>query len=318
MLKDEFKKLLEKQQYRFAGEHSAVKICTWTKKSILGKGECYKAKFYGIKSHLCCQMTPTLTCTNMCVFCWRDQSNPSVAEWNEEKLDDPKEIIKKCIEQQRKLLVGFFGLDKADKKKLKEAENPKHFAISLAGEPTLYPKLPEMVKEIHKQGMSTFVVTNGLFPEVLKKINPTQLYISVDAPNKELFYKIDKPCIKDAWERFNKSLEVISAKKCRTAVRITLVLGMNDCDIEGYAELIKKADPDFVEVKGYMFVGSSRQRLEMKNMPFHEQVVEFSKELEKKLDGWKIVNEQAESRVVLLAKNKDTLIDWEKLKKIEI
>jgi tRNA wybutosine-synthesizing protein 1 len=308
MLTRNQKQNLEKQQYRIIGEHSAAKICSWTKKNILGKGECYKAKFYGIKSHLCCQMTPCLTCTNLCVFCWRDQSSPLVRKWSWKKIDSPKKIIKGCIEAQRKLLVGFYGNDKADKKLLKEAQNPKHIAVSLAGEPTLYPKLNELIKEIHKQGMTSFVVTNGMFPEILKKINPFQLYISVDAPNEKLFKKIDKPVLKDAWMRFNKSLEIMSKKKCRTALRITLIKDMNMCDAPGYVELIKKANPDFIEMKAYMFVGSSRQRLLMENMPMHHEVKEFSKEIAKQLDNRKIVDEQEESRVVLLAKNKDTKI----------
>jgi len=311
MINTGVKKNLEKQQYIIFGNHGACKICTWTKKSITSKGECYKAKFYGIKSHLCCQITPTLACTNKCIFCWRDQNTPYVKKWDKNwKTETVKQIITDSIKAQRHLLVGYYGNEKADKKKLKDAENPKHFAISLAGEPTMFPKLKELIDELHKQGKSTFVVTNGMFPEVLKKINPTQLYLSVDAPNKELFYKIDKPIYKDAWERFNKSLDVMSKKKCRTAVRITLIKGINIEDLHGYASLIKKADPDFVEVKAYMFVGSSRERLLMENMPFHPEVVEFSKKLEKLLKKWKIFDEQKESRVVLLAKNKDTKIKF--------
>ncbi|MBW2994950.1 radical SAM protein, partial [Candidatus Woesearchaeota archaeon] len=222
--------------------------------------------------------------------------------------DEPKKIIKKCIEAQKQLLIGFYGNEKADKKKLKEAGKPKHIAISLSGEPTLYPKLNELVKEIHKQGMSSFLVTNGMFPDVLKKVNPTQLYISIDAPNEKLFRKIDKPVFKDAWQRLNKSLEIFSKKKCRTALRITLIKGMNMNNVNGYVKLIEKADPDFIEVKAYMFVGSSRQRLSIKNMPMHYEVKKFAEKIEKQLDKWKIADEQEESRVVLLAKNKNTKI----------
>jgi tRNA wybutosine-synthesizing protein 1 len=310
MLTKTQKQNLEKQQYRIIGQHSAVKICSWTKKSIINKGECYKEKFYGIKSHLCCQMTPCLTCTNMCVFCWRDQSAPAVKKWQLKNADFPKEIIDKCIEAQKKLLVGFYGNDKADKKKLEQAQKPRHVAISLSGEPTLYPKLPELIKEIHSRGMSSFLVTNGMFPDMLEKANPTQLYVSADAPNEKLFMKIDRPVFRDAWQRLNKSLDILSKKKCRTALRITLIKGMNMTDIPGYACLIEKADPDFIEVKAYMFVGSSRQRLSIKNMPLHPEIREFSRELEKHLDKWKIVDEQPESRVVLLSKNRETKINF--------
>jgi len=57
----------------------------------------------------------------------------------------------------------------------------------------------------------------------------------------------------------------------------------------------------FVEVKAYMFVGSSRQRLEMKNMPYHHEVKEFAEEIAKHC-GMKIIDEQEPSRVVLLMK----------------
>ncbi|RLE41207.1 4-demethylwyosine synthase TYW1, partial [Candidatus Woesearchaeota archaeon] len=55
MIPDELRKVLEKQQYAFIGRHSAIKICYWTKKSLLDEGVCYKQQFYGIKSHRCCQ-----------------------------------------------------------------------------------------------------------------------------------------------------------------------------------------------------------------------------------------------------------------------
>ena len=68
---------------------------------------------------------------------------------------------------------------------------------------------------------------------------------------------------------------------------------------EEYAKLIKKADPDFVEVKAYMYVGSSRKRLNMSNMPLFDEVKEFAKKIGDEC-GKEIVNESEISRVVLL------------------
>ena len=69
---NELKKLLEKQQYEFSGDHTAIKVCEWTKKSLRDEGYCYKQRFYGIRSHLCCQMSPAVNfCSHSCVFCWR-------------------------------------------------------------------------------------------------------------------------------------------------------------------------------------------------------------------------------------------------------
>ena len=72
---------------------------------------------------------------------------------------------------------------------------------------------------------------------------------------------------------------------------------------EQYAELIKKANPVYVEVKAFMLVGASRDRLRLDNMPRHEEVKAFSKEIAK-LAKLKILDEKKESRVVLLGKKK--------------
>ncbi len=299
---EKMKKNLQKQHYYITGNHSAVKVCTWTKKSLRDEGVCYKEAFYGIKSHRCCQMTPCFTCDMECVFCWRDMDAHTGVKISE-KIDDPVEMIENCIKGQWALINGFGGNKKINKKKWLEAKNPNQFAISLSGEPTIYPKLNELIKELHKRKCTTFVVSNGMFPDKLKNIEPpTQLYMSLDAPNKEIFEKIDRPTQKNAWEKLNQSLEILNdiKKKTRTVLRITLVKGMNDTDIPGFAGLIKKADPNFVEVKAYMFVGSSRQRLVKENMPRHEEVMKFSEDLAKEL-SWKIINEKKESRVCLLA-----------------
>jgi tRNA wybutosine-synthesizing protein 1 len=68
---------------------------------------------------------------------------------------------------------------------------------------------------------------------------------------------------------------------------------------EEYAKLIKKADPDFVEVKAYMYVGSSRERLTMDNMPLFDEVKSFAEKIANEC-GKEIVNESEISRVVLL------------------
>ncbi len=294
---------LEKQQYGLVGAHSAAKICSWTKRSLLDRGECYKGKFYGIRSWLCCQMTPCVACTNMCVYCWREFAAGAAKNF-EFEADEPEKIIDGCIKAQRKLLTGFGGNENVNRQKFLESNEPMHFAISLTGEPTMYPRINELIRKLHEKGKTTFLVTNGMFPDVLERIEPpTQAYISLDAPNKEIYGKIDNPIFPDYWGRLLRSLEAMRKlkKKTRTSVRITLVKGHNDCDFEGYSELIKVAEPLFLEVKAYMHVGSSRKRLKKENMPLHEEVAEFSKKLAG-LIGYRTIDEQRESRVVLLMK----------------
>jgi len=322
MIPEEVKKTLRKQHYKIVGKHSAVQICRWTKKSLLDEGTCYKEKFYGIKAHLCCQMTPAVMwCPNRCVHCWR-ATELTVGNELTGKVDSPKEIIDGCIEAQRKLLIGFKKDDKSDKKQLSkanqkkylEAQEPMQFAISLSGEPTVYEKIGDLIDELRKRGKTSFLVTNGLYPEKLKELEkkkqlPTQLYISVNTPNKELYIKFHRSSKKDAWELLNKSLEIMSKLrgKTRTVFRMNLVRGLNMIEPEKYAEMINNANPMFIEIKGFMSVGFARQRLGYERMPTHKDIVDFSKQILKFLPEYKFLDEKKESRVVLLGKNKSDM-----------
>ncbi|MDI6642947.1 MAG: 4-demethylwyosine synthase TYW1 [Candidatus Hodarchaeaceae archaeon] len=298
---------LERAGYRFVGEHrhSAVKVCHWTRKSLLNRGVCYKEQFYGrdlgVQSHRCLQLTPSLPfCDHRCVYCWRNIEVTS-PRWVGE-VDEPTEILDGAVQAQRQLLSGFKGNPDADKQKWQEAQEPKHCAISLAGEPTLYPKINEFIEECGRRRMTSFLVTNGQHPEVLEHlVDPTQLYISVVASDPETYKAICQPIAPDGWERLNRSLELMSSFKCRKVIRLTLVKGLNLKDAPGYAKLIEKAAPDFVEAKSYMWVGYSRKRLSMGNMPLHREIKELAEELARET-GYSIVDESESSRVVLLKK----------------
>ncbi len=297
-LSDATKTLLAKHGYHLAGTHSAVKTCLWLNKSIRNSGACYKSKFYGISSHRCVQMTPTLVCNQRCLHCWRAVEIPvNIPEvW-----DPPEEIVRGVFEEHRRLVSGYGGSETMDKSRWKEAFFPKHVAISLSGEPTLYPYLPELIEEFHKKGMTTFVVTNGTNPEIVEKIRPTQLYISLNAPDENTYGKVCKPLC-DTWDNIRKSLEMLKGSHSRTAVRITLVRNVNMFDPEGYARLIKPAQPDYVELKAYMHLGFSRKRLHQDNMPLHDEIVDFSGKVAASL-GYHIADESRGSRVVLLSKD---------------
>jgi len=180
----------------------------------------------------------------------------------------------------------------------------------------VYEHIGGIVEELRKRGKTSFIVTNGLYPEKIEELEkkkqlPTQLYISVNTSNKELYNKFHRSSKKDAWERLNKSLEIMSRlkKKTRTVFRMNLVLDLNMLPehAEEYAELIKKADPMFVEVKGVMSVGFARQRIPYNKMPYHKDIIEFSKKILKFLPEYKILDEKKESRVLLLGKDKDEM-----------
>jgi tRNA wybutosine-synthesizing protein 1 len=292
---------LERSGYRFVGEHkhSAVKVCHWTRKSLLGVGFCYKQQFYGIQSHRCLQLTPSLPfCDHRCIFCWRN-IDVTMPNWVD-GADDPAEILDGAITFQRQLLSGFKGNPDVDKRKWKEAREPKHCAISLAGEPTMYPKISDLIEECHRRSMTTFLVTNGLHPNVLEEITePTQLYISVVAPDEETYKAVCQPQVDGGWGRLNESLEIMPSFDCRKVIRLTLVKGLNTKDVNGYAELIEKAMPDFIEPKAYMCVGYSRARLGIDNMPSFDEIKDFARELSNET-GYSLVDESEPSRVLLL------------------
>lgn len=295
---------LEKQAYRIVGSHSVVKTCGWTKKSIRGEGTCYKHKFYGIVSNQCLQMSTSMSCANRCTFCWRDYKAPVEKDW-QWVIDEPQKIFDGCVKEHHQLLIGFKGNKKEDAPGYEKSREIKHVALSLVGEPIIYPRINELLELFNKKGISTFMVTNAQYAEQIRDLKPvTQLYLSIDAPNKKLLKEIDKPLFTDYWERMLKSLEYTAQKKQRTCIRLTLIKGVNMVEPENYAKLIKLGDPDFIEAKGYMFIGASRQRLDKDNMPYHEEVVEFSQKLALELPDYEIVSEQVASRVVMLAKKK--------------
>jgi len=320
MIPENVKNILKKQHYEIVGKHSAVQICRWTKHSLRDEGVCYKEKFYGIKSHLCCQMTPAVMwCPNKCVHCWR-AIELNLGDKLEEE-DSPKEIIDKCIFAQQKLLKGFKidihskkeQLSKANQEKYLEAQEPMQFAISLSGEPTIYSQVGELIEELTRRRKTSFLVTNGLYPEKIKELAeknqlPTQLYVSVNTPNEKLFKEFHKSSIENAWEKLNETLEIFSGLDCRTIFRMNLVrdLNMEDEHIEEYAEMIKKSNPLFVEVKGFMSVGFARERLGYDRMPTNEEMETFCEKLAN-ATGLKVLDSHERSRAYVLGENKEEL-----------
>jgi tRNA wybutosine-synthesizing protein 1 len=230
------RKKLEKMGYRFVGKnkHSAIKICEWCRESLRGRNFCYKQKFYGIQSHRCIQMSPVVQfCNENCLFCWRtiDYAVPRKIE----KFDKPEEILDSCIEAQREILQGFKGNPKVAKKKFKEAMEPNQVAVSLAGEPTLYPYLSGLIDEINSRGMTSFLVTNGTRPDIVEKLighQPYQLYVTLAAPSESVFQSVCRPK-PNAWQNLMKTLSLLDNFD-RTVIRLTLVKNLNMVNPEQY------------------------------------------------------------------------------------
>ncbi len=298
---EDIRRILERQKYRVVGEHSGVKVCHWLGQRLLHGRSCYKERFYGIRSHRCLQMTPAVNdCTQMCLFCWRFQGFTSSEDhpW-----DDPEDILDGCIQAHRRLITGYRGSHRCSPEDFREAEEPNQVACSLSGEPTLYPRLGEFFEACHRRGMTTFLVTNGTRPEALAELDPlpTQLYVSVVAPDREAHRRVCAPLEAGAWDGVMETLDLLPSLDTRTVVRHTLVAGLNMGHEEAYARLDARGDPDFIEPKGYVFVGDSRRRMTLDNMPGHDGVRQFSESLAE-LTGYEVRDEQRASRVVLLCR----------------
>jgi tRNA wybutosine-synthesizing protein 1 len=161
--------------------------------------------------------------------------------------------------------------------------------------------LDDLLIEFRRRKFTTFLVSNGLTPEKLENllVEPTQLYISLDAPNQRVYQDLCQPQVENGWQKLKQSLDMLSSFDCRTVIRMTCVKDYNMFHPQDYADLINRSDPDLVEIKAYMYVGNSRQRLELDNMPSYLQMQNFAQSIAERCDK-EIINESRASRVLLL------------------
>ncbi|KAM9733441.1 LOW QUALITY PROTEIN: S-adenosyl-L-methionine-dependent tRNA 4-demethylwyosine synthase TYW1 [Menidia menidia] len=305
MITPALREALTKQGYKLIGSHSGVKLCRWTKSMLRGRGGCYKHTFYGIESHRCMETTPSLACANKCVFCWRHHTNPVGTEWRW-KMDPAEKILQDALEQHQNMIRQFRGVPGVKPDRYEEGLAVKHCALSLVGEPIMYPEINTFVRLLHHHRISSFLVTNAQFPEEIRSLLPvTQLYVSVDASTKDSLKKIDRPLFKDFWPRFLDSLRALGEKRQRTVYRLTLVKAWNVEEMLAYAELIALGQPDFIEVKGVTYCGeSSASSLTMANVPWHQEVVAFVQQLAAMLPQYEIACEHEHSNCLLIAHTK--------------
>uniref|UniRef100_A0A8C7BHB8 tRNA 4-demethylwyosine synthase (AdoMet-dependent) n=1 Tax=Neovison vison TaxID=452646 RepID=A0A8C7BHB8_NEOVI len=265
MITPALREALTRQGYQLIGSHSGVKLCRWTKSMLRGRGGCYKHTFYGIESHRCMETTPSLACANKCVFCWRHHTNPVGTEWRW-KMDQPEVILKESIENHQSMIKQFKGVPGVKEERFEEGMMVKHCALSLVGEPIMYPEINRFLTLLHECKISSFLVTNAQFPVEIRNLKPvTQLYVSVDASTKDSLKKIDRPLFKDFWQRFLDSLKALAAK-------------------------------------GVTYCGeSSASSLTMANVPWHEEVVHFVQDLVDLIPDYEIACEHEHSNCLLIA-----------------
>ena len=318
-IKPRISQQLKKAKYGVS-DHSTVALCHWTKKSFKNEGSCYKHKFYGISTHSCMEFSPAgMYCENRCVYCWRPMEFYDSMKMKPENVAEPKEIMEKLMDERRNLIMGHYGDPRSDKKRLDESLKPSHYAISLSGEPTMYPKLPDLIKYLKslKETKSIFLVTNGQEPDMIRRLQeedalPTQLYLSTNAADYESFMRINKPKYDDSWERWNTTLDMLKDLDTRTVLRITLIRDYNNQRemIPEFSKMLSKSSPHFVEIKSYMHIGRSINRLEYENMLDMEEVKEFSNEIVNHSNIFSVMDESNASRIVLLYNNERTTDRW--------
>lgn len=210
--------------------------------------------------------------------------------------DEPEFILNEGIRLHCAEMKQLKGAEGVVPERFAQAQQVRHCALSLVGEPIMYPKINELMRLMHERKISTFLVTNAQFPEAMEALQPvTQLYVSVDAPTPASLKRVDRPLFADYWERFIRCLELIKSKRQRTVYRLTLVKGFNMDEIAEYVNLVRLGMPTFIEIKGQSifrvlffpphsflcnraigvtFCGntSGSSPLTIQNSPFHEEV----------------------------------------------
>lgn len=299
---------LKKQGYHLIGSHAAVKKCLWVHNALVYSKFCYKCRFYGIESHRCVQFSPAVSwCWNTCLHCWRARPADYGLEGSDllrlPYVEDPEVLAEMAILEHRRTVSGY--AKRAPREMYREALDPKHVAISLTGEATLYPRIGELIQVFHKKGLTTFLVTRGVRPDILANLEeePTQLYISLEAWNEEMYREFNRPVGAGLWKHTLRTLELLPTFRTRTVIRLTLVrdYNMGSEDVAGFAKIIDRANPTFVETKAYMHVGASIGRLSRTSMPSYGEVIEFAEKLASST-GYRLASSSVPSRVALLTK----------------
>ncbi len=309
----------------------AVKKCRWTHNLLVEGRPCYKG-YYGIQAHRCVQSTPNMICNHRCVFCWRVQesdlgldsqyshfindSDPVETKYKK-YFNTPDEVIKGLLWGWKRILSGYGAQvgDPIPKERYVEAKDPKHITFSLAGEPLLYPFMPELITKFKDQGFTVFIVTNGTFPEAVQRFidegtYPTQLYVTIPAPNEQIYRKTCRPEVKNGWTRILETLDIIGDQYPeRTVGRLTVAKGSNFVGAKGYTKLLNRMQPSFIEIKGVVHVGFAQKRIRREAMPYHAEITKFTEQLQQNLPTqYELVAEKADSLVTILSNNTHPLV----------
>ncbi|MFX0200106.1 MAG: hypothetical protein ACFFCW_28635 [Candidatus Hodarchaeota archaeon] len=71
-----------------------------------------------------------------------------------------------------------------------------------------------------------------------------------------------------------------------------------------FAKLIDQMDPAFIEVKGAVHVGFAQKRIKKTAMPYFEDIITFTNELQRYLGGYKQISQKRASLISILSNGK--------------
>jgi len=105
---------------------------------------------------------------------------------------------------------------------------------------------------------------------------------------------------------------LLSELDTRTVLRMTLIRNFNDStnSINEFANLVKRGNPHFIEIKSYMHIGMSTQRLERSDMLEMHEIKEYSDLMCSCLDSFSIMDESEISRIVVLQNHNRYTVRW--------
>ena len=99
---------------------------------------------------------------------------------------------------------------------------------------------------------------------------------------------------------------MLSTLDTRTVLRITLIRGYNNSEemVPAFASLLRQSNAHFVEIKSYMHIGRSTNRLEYSDMLEMDEVRSFADKLVQENSTFTVMDESEISRIVILQNKK--------------
>jgi tRNA wybutosine-synthesizing protein 1 len=123
--------------------------------------------------------------------------------------------------------------------------------------------------------------------------------------------------VKHGWDKILDSLSLVESLSCRSVVRLTAVKNLNLADkyIEDYVRIVKMANPNFFEIKGFTLQASAlniKERIKSDKpmqhfFPTYEDLENFALKFEE-IGNFPLIYKNKASRDFLFA------INWDKKK----